>query len=749
VLTIVRAEAPGFVWIIALTALYIGPVLSHGSALGPFDLLRQVGLTAVPGSHVHNATGSDEIQALIPWQSLDWQQVHTGHLPLWNPYSVLGMPLAFNMQSAPFSLSVALGYLFPLPLAHTATVIARLLLAGFGAYFFARVLGLSRTSASMAATTWELCGGFSVWLGSNTTDICAWYGWIFGAVVLVLRDRSRIGAFVALVAFFTLALYGGEPQSALLLGACVAAYVAITQLFALADRRGAVHRVARVAGALLIAAGLSMPLYLPAAELAPLSVRSVYPLASGLPAYDLTHLVFATYNGSPLYGATVIGPDNLYASMMYVGVIAIVLSLVALFARPRSPQITAFSAIAVSLMVILFSGPLVSFIQTIPHLQLMRVLLATSPLDFCFAMLASFGCEYLIKNQRHGRAPLTVATALVAAAVGFLGLKLAVGDDHLDASARAARAASFVWPGIEIAAVAAVLIVIWSARARTERVVTRLIACMLLGTQTAFLVAVGYPIWSTSDSYFPVNASVRGLRAEVGSSLVGLGWCPYLNSFSPLGILPNANAAYDIAEMSVYDPILPRAYYSSWGAAVGVKQSISSPGVFCPGITSVSLARTYGIGFVLEPAAAPAPRGMIRVARLADETLYRVPQSGRVTVSSPGRRSKVVPAREAAPDSWVFRLDAARGATVDLRITDVPGWNATVNGHALQLSRWRGVMMRAHLPEGRDTVVLRYWPTSLTIGLWIAGASALVLLAMLVGRYRSITMKRRGLPMRA
>ena len=79
---------------------------------------------------------------MIPWSTLAWTQVHHGHLPLWNPYSGLGLPLAFNWQSAVFSLPALIGYLLPLHLAYTAQIIVTLVVAGTGAYALARVLGL-------------------------------------------------------------------------------------------------------------------------------------------------------------------------------------------------------------------------------------------------------------------------------------------------------------------------------------------------------------------------------------------------------------------------------------------------------------------------------------------------------------------------------------------------------------------------------------------------------------------------------
>ena len=59
------------------------------------------------------------------------------------------MPLAFNFQSAPFALpTLHVGYpQAALHYAYTTAVLAKLIIAGTGAFFLCRKLGLSNLSA--------------------------------------------------------------------------------------------------------------------------------------------------------------------------------------------------------------------------------------------------------------------------------------------------------------------------------------------------------------------------------------------------------------------------------------------------------------------------------------------------------------------------------------------------------------------------------------------------------------------------
>ncbi len=82
--------------------------------------------------------------------------MHHGQLPLWNPYSALGMPLAFDWQSASFSVPAVVGYLFPLRLSFTVEVFLTLVIGGTGAYVLGRVLRLGAVACIFLGSVFEL-----------------------------------------------------------------------------------------------------------------------------------------------------------------------------------------------------------------------------------------------------------------------------------------------------------------------------------------------------------------------------------------------------------------------------------------------------------------------------------------------------------------------------------------------------------------------------------------------------------------
>ncbi len=144
----------------------LAPALAHGSELGSFGVLHSYGIEATAGRPApYDPVASDQVQQTAPWTALDWTEVHEGHLPLWNPYSAMGTPLLFDFQSAGLSLPAIVSYAFPRRFSYDVLVFVKLVLAGTGLLFAARVLQVRWAPAALAASEGELSGSCSGWLG--------------------------------------------------------------------------------------------------------------------------------------------------------------------------------------------------------------------------------------------------------------------------------------------------------------------------------------------------------------------------------------------------------------------------------------------------------------------------------------------------------------------------------------------------------------------------------------------------------
>ena len=97
----------------------------------------------------------------------------------------------------------------------------KLVIAGTGAYVLCRVLGLGPLAAAFGGTAFELSGPMIVHAGWPHTSVTCWAGWILAAVVGLLRGRHRMRQRVMLAVAVGFAVYGGHPESLVVMGVAV------------------------------------------------------------------------------------------------------------------------------------------------------------------------------------------------------------------------------------------------------------------------------------------------------------------------------------------------------------------------------------------------------------------------------------------------------------------------------------------------------------------------------------------------
>jgi hypothetical protein len=757
----------GLLWVLLAAGAGLAPALAHGWSLGNYAVQSIYGGLASSGAKVHYTQASDQLTLFMPLTNLAWTQVHQGHLPLWNPYNALGLPLAFNWESATFSVPNLLGYLAPLHLAYTVQVLVTYAIAGSGVYVLGRVLRLGVLGSVMAATVYELSGPIFGLIGWSFGGVMAWAGWLLVATVLILRGRHRWGSIVFFAVVVACAIYAGEPEALVFL-VIVAALLVLMVLGARILGRGDPGPVRRPLIDLVVAgvagAALGAPLLLPGTQIGSVSLRNfrggqvsfggASSAAQAIPLHNLVHVLFQGFDGLPVLGTPWFADRYIYIdTVAYVGVIAVVLAVVGLARRRRQPEVLAFAAVALVSAALVFASPLVTFLDDLPfHLGGVLWYRAVAPMALGVAVLAGVGTDVLVRSgtRRDVRAWL-------GGAFGAAGLVLAAlwlfGRGHLPRVEATFRSKSFIWP--VVATVVGLVVVAWLSWAhrrsgadddtggRRRPGAGTVAAAALLACETAFLVVSGVPVWWSSSNGFTPTPAVVALKQAVGTAVVGEG----TQGCDSQAITSDVNAAFAVHQLTAYDPVIPRAYFLSWRALTGAMAGPAGNFIYCPAVTTAALARLYGVGYILEPHGAPGPPGGVFDRTIGDEDLYRVPGAAAATLSplTPGGglpRSDAPGAPVAVsypgPASWKLVTHSTRASVVRLRLTDLPGWHATVDGRALPLLPFSGVMMQARVPAGTHTIELHYWPETFTAGLVLAGASVVGLsVLVLLGARRS------------
>ncbi len=774
-------HAAAVLWTVVLAGLLLAPALSRGWMLGTYDLLAHQSLTARQGVLLHGSyENTDLISEMIQYTTLNWTDVHHGVLPLWNPYSGLGLPLAFNWQAASFGIPSLVGYLLPLRFAYSAGVVATLVIAGTGAYVLARVLRIGFLGSIMVATVFELGGPLIGWLGYPHGQVLAWGGWLFAAGILVIRGTRPIPAIALLAAVVACSVYAGQPETfVVMVTALVVFVVVLLGTRALAPRMefepGPIGRPARNL-AIAIAAGLALgaPLLLPGIQVTNGSVRSASAGPVLTPVHDLSYLIFSSFDGVPVPGSIGFGRSYYYNEFAaYVGLIALVLGAVAVVTgvRRRRPEVIAILAVVVVTGIVAFAAPLDTLLYHLPVIREISLLRALMPLSLGLAALAGFGLDEIVRRPRARdvRLPLIygfVASGLLLLVIWLFGRGGAYkGLPHVALGlASHARAESFVWPVASVAVgLAAAALVWWRARLRVVA------AGSLLVCEALFLVAAGSIQIASSPNGFPPTPAVAKLQHAVGSSIVATG-----STYCTIGIVADANIGYQVQEVNVYDPIVPKSYFTAWQREGKSSSGLKSFNLFCPSVTTAGQARLLGAAYVLEPVGTPGPAGATFVTELKvprtksvqaayqgiplpnagdiNEDLYRVPGAARATLIPLRSMNAALPQSDASgtpvrvddsnPARWSLSTNASTPTVLRLHLSDVPGWHASIDGRPLRLESLAGFMLQARIPPGRHHIELSYWPSTFTAGLLLALVTAIALAVALgvdvVRRARSV-----------
>ena len=392
----------GLTWVVLAGVALVIPALIHGVHLGPYDLLTENGLLKRSGVVVHNTWVGDQISQMIPWTTLAWNQVHHGQLPLWNPFSGLGMPLAFNWQSAPFGLPALVGYLFPVQDAYTVGIIVTVIVAGTGGYFLGRVLRLGVLACAMVGTVFELGGPFVGWLGWPHASVFSWAGWLFAAALLIVRSRRATRSITLFAFVLAFSFYAGQPEVLVVLVFALALFlvVLLIQKAVLNGARSILRPVAHIAIAATAGAALAAPLALPGLQIFAGSVHSKKVGQGALPAENLIHVITQGFDGLPIAGSRMFGSDGPFYVGAYVGVIALVLASVAIGARRSRRATISFGAVAIVSCAIVFVPFAISALDALPFVGSVGSTRAQLPLAFAIAVLAGIGIDALVRSPR-------------------------------------------------------------------------------------------------------------------------------------------------------------------------------------------------------------------------------------------------------------------------------------------------------------------------------------------------------------
>ncbi|BBH18202.1 hypothetical protein Back2_24890 [Nocardioides baekrokdamisoli] len=660
-----------------------------------------------------------------------------GHLPLWNPYEGIGMPLAGEMQSAalfPFTL---------IQLFDNGIFLEHLLLeilGGVATYLFLRRLRIGRAGSLAGGALFAVNGTF-VWLTNAAFNPVALLPVALLGVELIASastTRRRSRGWVVLALGLGLSLLAGFPETALIDGLLVGAYAVLR----LAQLRGVRRRylLQLVAGGF---AGVALATPVLAAFAAYVGFANVGTHAGACARMTLPHGSMSGWLFPYIYGP-IFGQSDPWAPSFlhqfwgnvggYGSLAALLVALTAFRARAHRAYALLFGGAGLVLMGRIFGAPIiVGLVNLVPGMSQTCAQRYSQPaVSMCLAVLVAIGIDSWGQRSRRWDWAWFIAGAGI---IGGLAVVAALPhlDDHVPHHVR--------WAVVSVAWASAILIGLTLALVLARRGHgrgARSLAAALIALDAMAMFAV--PQTSAGPESTVDTAAVDFLQSHVGLHRV------MTFGVSNAGVMDaNYGTYFGIAQLSLNDLPYPKLFSD---LATTDLYPGTAPGVLFPG----------------SPARGRTP-GPVEQAFLAHVTAYRA--AGVAYVITSDNRLSPVAARaagltEAYRDSWAviwavpdpapyFQPVDAACVVVPLdrqhvRVTCpsatrlarnemyAPGWSASIDGHDAPVSAYRpdgltvAAFQQIQVPAGTSTITFRYWPAHFSWSLVAAGTAVLAML---------------------
>ncbi|GMU66734.1 MAG: hypothetical protein AMXMBFR36_30080 [Acidobacteriota bacterium] len=686
-----------------------------------------------------------------PWEMEVRRQFAAGHLPLWSDRVNGGSSPLANPQAAVLSPISMLARLVPVRHHFLAQLALRIQLALLGTWIVARMLGTRRPAALLGASAFAAGGGILAWGLFPHGSALAWSPWCVAAG-LALARRPRPRTWATGVGIVTALMLSGQPEIAFAAGSLTAA---VAWLYG--RRRMRLRGVGRVAVVGALAFGLAAPALVPFLAVVGDSQRTLDREVELHRLRDETragnaHPWVRTFYARILLAPFTPWPDGVPFSdekrptailvlAGYTGLIAIAGLVSALTARAVRRRALPLALLALAVYLLGSRMPWITsvWIRT-PVLQLQEPTRMIPLGAMCLAVVGALGLGALARRRR----PEAVWNASAIAVVLAIGCAIA--------------------PTPGVVAVSAALVIAALATVRVPRFALAILALALVADEIPWarrLLPAGEP-----GLFYPATRDMKTIvrvAGGPGGRAVGHHRLAYPGIFS----------TYGLDDPRTHDPLAAASYHRVLDAAFGFLPDMwnyfgrfdhpEHPMLDFLGVRAVvsnhHLAEIPGMRkLALRPPLFVAvnrdalPRAFVTTAFDIVPTddlpdwIATMTDPRRVALDPEEVAARALPAalREGRADVLAHgdgRLAIeVRGRGARLLATSIrgpEGWRArAADGRTLETMMVNGAFLSVIVPSNVGRVELVYRPPGLTIGLILAAASGIALVALLVGPAR-------------
>ena len=649
-----------------------------------------------------------------------------GNSLLWNPKEALGTPFLALWRTrvlSPFTLPV---HFIPLLPGIALSVILKLAVAGWCAFYVARRFGFPPAMALLVAVPYQLSGPIYLWSGMPMSDVLPWL-----PLLLLCAERLAVGqtrAWTAAAVTIGLMTLGGDPETLI---ACLL----FALLYLLGRRLRDPHNVQLTQGMGAFLAAAAIGLGLAGVQLVP---YAEYLTQAGPPAGAAPHeITLSSFTGALMPSLT--NPqDGGFSSatrLLHPGLVQLLLIALWIAARQfvtkqlrRRMESLLFAAVTLAIFSVLPPG----LLQAVPFLSEFGPQHAFIAVPLAVAFLAAAAAEEWNElDPEQCKAVLARLTFVLPLVWGLGVAALIAAISTIDAQTIA------IWPGIGLLAMVSLGLVVLLGFTLL-RPSLRVTGYFLSALSAIALLAMFAPHTPRTprDQIFPETAMLKSLETMqtriAGSSALAL-WPLPVNGistvFNPSGAAVERYQAF-MARTS-QDPLLQRRTGAE--AFLLMKEDIKQ-GPFAAVRPVLNIQEVYPSGALLLRDLGAQPRArLIYAGRRAESfspdllTSAALPLIEGATLaesdSGPVAEARIM---EESGTHVQVTVGETRPGLLVLADTWYPGWKASVDGTAADVVPVDVVLRGVPVPAGQPTVVFSYDPMSLKIGIAVSLVALLI-----------------------
>ncbi|MBW6440550.1 YfhO family protein [Patescibacteria group bacterium] len=419
-----------------LFAFFYKPII-YGLSIVPAGVLYNMdniyrGFNGKINTLPKNVLLTDLVYQMYPWYQHTIESISHFSIPLWNPYSLTGLPFLANSQSSIFEITKLLSYIFTISEKDFMLFsgFITLFLAGYFTYIYCLNLKLGVLGSITSSLAFIFSGPMIVWLGYPLVSTFIWLPLILLSIDKIFQKNSL--SWVTILSFsIGFQFFGGNPEISwfvLLLCAIYTIFNILRQLFLKIKRKKIFHKSILVVISLFLGLMIASVQLIPTTEFL-LQSSEMKKGRTGLAESNffeiMSHewngwsnitevknslenailIVFPDFFGNPSTGSYW-GAGNFSETALYIGIIPLVFALISIISifqknqkRENKYNILFWASIGFSSFLIYASFPFFRLVAYLPVFNILIIGRLRFIFVFAMAILAGYGVNYFINKK--------------------------------------------------------------------------------------------------------------------------------------------------------------------------------------------------------------------------------------------------------------------------------------------------------------------------------------------------------------